>query len=156
VINWKETIKQGIEIMYSYDTSVTLRQLFYRLVSTGMLPNTRSAYTQLSHKTSEARRDGSFPPFIDKTRSIHQRKTFNNLDEAMEFFPSAYRRGRTEGQPFSLYLGVEKDGIVEQLYSWFGDLGIPILALRGYASQTYKDEVSEHIYNSNRLGVCRR
>ena len=44
-------------------------------------------------------------------------------------------------QTVSLYLGVEKAGIVEQLQEWFGDLGVPVLALGGYGSQTYVDEV---------------
>jgi len=30
-----------------------------------------------------------------------------------------------------LYLGVEKNGLVEQLRGWFDDLGIPVLALGG-------------------------
>jgi hypothetical protein len=41
----------------------------------------------------------------------------------------------------SLYLGVEKDGMVTQLEAWFGDLGLPILALGGYSSQTFTRQV---------------
>jgi hypothetical protein len=31
-----------------------------------------------------------------------------------------YRRDRTEGQEWSIYIGVEKRGMIEQLDSWFG------------------------------------
>jgi hypothetical protein len=48
---------------------------------------------------------------------------------------------RTEGQDVSIYLGIEKAGMVVQLQSWFGHLAIPVIALGGYSSQTYVDEV---------------
>jgi hypothetical protein len=31
-----------------------------------------------------------------------------------------YRRDRTEGQEWSIHIGVEKRGMIEQLDSWFG------------------------------------
>jgi hypothetical protein len=64
-----------------------------------------------------------------------------------------YRHDRTEGQSFSIYLGVEKNGIVEQLEDWFGDLGLPILALGGYSSQTYIDEIIQDSERQERPAV---
>ena len=52
------------------------------------------------------------------------------------------------GQDVSLYLGVEKAGMVVQLQSWFGRLGVPILALGGYGSQSYVDEVVADVSRS--------
>ena len=63
-IDWPEVIGRAREIVESYDTSVTLRQLFYRLVSAQVVPNTQGAYKRLSALTAEARRDGDFPPLI--------------------------------------------------------------------------------------------
>jgi hypothetical protein len=53
----------------------------------------------------------------------------------------------------SVYIGVEKAGLVMQLESWFGDLGIPILALGGYSSQTYVDEVRADVLAVDRKAV---
>ena len=47
-INWKALVPEASAIVESYDTRVTLRQLFYRLVAKQSLPNTRSAYNSLS------------------------------------------------------------------------------------------------------------
>jgi hypothetical protein len=60
---------------------------------------------------------------------------------------------RTEGQDVSLYIGVEKAGMVIQLQSWFGDLGIPVLALGGYSSQTYVDDVAGDASSQDRPAV---
>jgi hypothetical protein len=151
--DWNEILIEAANIVESYDTPVTLRQLFYRLVSLELLKNTKSEYTQLSKRTADARRDGWFPSFVDRTRKIYEYRTFEAPDTAQEWLADIYRRDRTEGQEYTIYLGVEKEGIVEQLRSWFGGYGIPIIALRGYSSQSYIDEIRDHSMNQNRPAV---
>ena len=150
---WSVIVDRAGTIVRSYATGVTLRQLFYRLVSDGTLPNTTSAYKQLSARTAEARRRGRFPDLIDRGRTIHRVTTFADHDDARAWLAQVYRRDRTEGQDVSLYLGVEKAGIVEQLEASFGDRGMPILALSGYSSQTYVDEVAEDVSRTSRPAV---
>ena len=43
--------------------------------------------------------------------------------------------------------------MVVQLQSWFGDLGIPVLALGGYSSQTYVDQIVTHAAGQDRPAV---
>jgi hypothetical protein len=152
-VDWPEVLAEAASIVVSYDTGVTLRQLFYRLVAAERLPNTAGAYKALSSRTAEARRSGRFPPLIDRTRSIHRATTFDSPLDALETIVDAYRRDRTDGQDVSLYLGVEKAGIVEQLRAWFGDLGVPILALGGYSSQSYVDHVRGDVERQDRSAV---
>ena len=59
-------------IVESYDTRVTLRQLFYRLVAAALILNIDSHYKTLSRLTAQGRRDGSFPELMDTTRSIEE------------------------------------------------------------------------------------
>jgi len=141
--DWGYILEHAATIVRSYNTRVTLRQLFYRLVADQTLRNTRSEYGQLSAKTAEARRQGWFPALMDRTRNIERwYPLFRNTDEAYAWIKERYRRDRTEGQEYSIYLAVEKAGIVNQLDEWFGDeLGIPILPLGGYSSQTFVDQV---------------
>jgi hypothetical protein len=61
-----------------------------------------------------------------------------------------YRRDRTEGQDYAIYLGVEKAGIVEQLIDWFWPLGLRILPLGGYSSQSFVKQVVEHADDDGR------
>ncbi len=80
-------------------------------------------------------------------------RRFANPADARRWLQQIYRRDRTEGQAVSLYLGVEKAGIVEQLREWFGDLGVPVLALGGYGSQTYVDDVVADVTKTDRPAV---
>ena len=132
---------------------MTLRQLFYRLVAAQLLPNTTNAYKSLSRYTAEARRAGTFPALMDRGRTIHRYQTFASPAAARRWLQPIYRRDRTEGQAVSLYLGVEKAGIVAQLQEWFGDLGVPVLALGGYGSQTYVDDVIADVDGPKRPAV---
>lgn len=152
-LDWSEIVDQAAAIVSSYATGVTLRQLFYRLVAAEVLPNTTSAYKTLSARTAEARREDGFPALIDKTRSIQQLACSDDPLTALQTLAGRYRLDRTEGQDHAVYLGVEKKGLVEQLWSWFGDLGIPILALGGYSSQTFCDEVAADVGREDRPAV---
>jgi hypothetical protein len=62
-------------------------------------------------------------------------------------------RDRSEGQPVSIYLVVEKRGMVNQLWSWFGDLSVTIVALGGYASQSLCDEVKRDVRRQGRPAI---
>jgi hypothetical protein len=90
---------------------------------------------------------------IDRTRRIHRYQSFDSPEDAVDWLRQIYRRDRTEGQDVSIYLGVEKAGIVEQLESWFGALGIPILAFGGYSSQSYVDDIKEDVAAQDRPAV---
>jgi hypothetical protein len=151
--DWPALLERAAAIVESYDTLVTLRQLFYRLVAALLLPNTTNAYKSLSKYTAEARRAGTFPALMDRGRTIHRFQTFRSAAEARRWLQTIYRRDRTEGQTVSLYLGVEKAGIVAQLQEWFGDLGVPVLALSGYGSQTYVDDVIADVAATKRPAV---
>jgi len=153
-IAWPAVVERAAEIVESYETGVTLRQLFYRLVSELAIPNTTNAYKELSRATARARREDGFPPLIDQGRGVERPGYFASPEEALEFIRKRYRRDRTEGQEHAIYLGVEKGGMVEQLSAWFGNgLGIPIVALKGYSSQTLVDDVTDEIIDDGRSAV---
>jgi len=153
-IEWPPVLDAARTIVEGYDTPVTLRQLFYRLVARQLIPNTQNAYKRLSELTAAARRDGEFPDLTDRTREIHEYQSFTGPADALSYLSQIYRRDRTEGQEYSLYLAVEKAGIVNQFDAWFGQpFGIPILALGGYASQSYVDEIARHVEAAGRPAV---
>lgn len=139
---WPVIVERAAGIVSAYDTPCTLRQLFYRLVSAGTIPNTPGAYKQLSRHTAQARRAGTFPSLADQTRVIHRYPSFESPTAARTWLRDIYRLDRTDGQAWSIYLAVEKRGLVNQLRAWFGELGFPILALSGYQSESYEAEIA--------------
>lgn len=152
-ISWPPIIERAAEIVEGYDSLVTLRQLHYRLVSEGAYPNTQNNYKRLSELTAEGRREGTFPDLHDRGRTIHQSASWASPGDALGALIGQYRLDRTDGQDVSVFLGVEKAGLIEQVSSWFGHLGIPIIALGGYASQSYVDLIGTEVAQHERPAV---
>jgi hypothetical protein len=135
---WPPVIERAAEIVREYETAVTLRQVFYRLVAEELIPNTESAYKRLSALTAKARREGTFPALTDHTRSVERVQTFTSPAEALGALARSYRRDLLEGQPWLPMIVVEKATLIVQVRSWFGDLCVPVGALRGYSSESYE------------------
>lgn len=152
-IKWADVLVVAAAIVNSYDTSVTLRQLFYRLVSKGILSNTDTSYKTLSDRTAAARRAGTFPPLIDRKRSVEEAYFEISARQAVLRMVRTFRLDRTQGQEFNVLLAVEKDGLVTQLRSWFDDHGLPVTALQGYSGQSHADVVRYRFDRDRRPSV---
>jgi hypothetical protein len=162
LIVWEPVLIKAAEIVRSYSSGVTLRQLFYRLVSTstghggGILPNTVSAYRALSAFSAEARRGefkgytGWFPSLIDPGSEIREPGFDTSVVAARRYAAESYRRDRTTDQAQTIYIVVEKRGLSEQLWDWFSDYGLPVIALGGYASQSLCDTVRSDALSQGR------
>jgi hypothetical protein len=153
-IEWKPVVVRAAEIASSYSTPVTLRQLFYRLVSEGVLPNKHTFYKTLSARTAEARREGWFPDLLDQGREILRSETHDNPVEALETLARTYRRDLTEGQEQAVWLVLEKNTLIEQVFGWVDEFGIPVVALHGYGSQSIKDDVARWVAHDGRSAVA--
>jgi len=76
-----EIARQEAEDYYNkHGTSLTLRGLFYILVSKNVIPNTVNSYKRLSAVLAEARYNGVFPWYLlrDSTRRFHYLETSTN------------------------------------------------------------------------------
>jgi hypothetical protein len=161
---WPDIIRPtAAAIVKSYDTGVTLRQLFYRLVSLphdhpARLYNTLTEYTALAGNSADWRRESNFPELVDQTREITgggagyespQQYIAEMLDDAADY----YSRNPTENQPYQIWLGTEKSGLVNQLRSWFSRRGLHIISLGGYASQGYVTDIVRTVRSDGRPAV---
>lgn len=152
-VAWPPILDAARGIVAEYDTLITLRQLFYRLVSALLLPNTAPYYRRLSAQTAVARREGTFPDLADETREFIGHGGDTSPADALRWTASGYQRDRTEGQDVSIYLAGEKRFMAGQLSAWFGDRGLPTLGLGGYASQTFCDDVARDVAGQGRPAV---
>jgi len=73
-IDWQQVIvPRIIELLKSYDYRPTLRQIFYRLVSDLLLPNTKTYYKSLSRVLTRAREKGTIDPLALADRKRESR-----------------------------------------------------------------------------------
>lgn len=152
-IDWAPIIARAAVIVESYDIPVTLRQLFYRLVMELLIPNADGPYKRLSELTAALRRTGEFPPLFDRGRKVLQPVYFDSPGDAMDALIGQYRLDRTQHQDTSIWLGVEKNALAGLMEAWFGDLGVPVLPLGGYSSESLDRVVRASVERDGRPAV---
>jgi hypothetical protein len=148
--SWPPIIARAAELVDLSPTGVTLRQVFYMLVSEGLIRNVESDYKKLSRLTARSRREGSFPALIDMTRTIDRLATSGSPEDALAEIAEDYRRDPLEGQDVLPVIVVEKATLVTQMWENFRDLGVPVTALRGYASETLETQMIELVEEEER------
>lgn len=152
-IKWPPVIARAAEIVESYTIPVTLRQIFYKLLMEGLIPNSDYAYKKLSAETAVRRRAGEFPPLFDRGRGVLQPASWESPKGGVQALAAQYRVDRTAGQPVALWLGVEKNALAGLIQAWFDEISVPVLPLGGYSSESLDRQVKARVKAEGRPAV---
>lgn len=137
------------------DAPVTLRGVFYRVVSAGAVDKTDAGYNLVSRQLLKLRR-GKVVPYayiVDGTRTTLVRKgTWTDVDEMLEDAAVSYRRQLWNDQDSHVNIFSEKDAISGVIWPVCERWHVPLGIVRGYSSETFAWSVSEDILYSNRQG----
>jgi len=115
--------------------------------------NTRGDYGYLSRLTAEARREGRFPDLLDRRTIYRQLAAGTTARAALTDLADEFTVDRTDGQHYRIYLVIEKATLIDWLWTWFHGLGVPIVAIGGYASQTFEARVARECEEDRRTPV---
>jgi hypothetical protein len=152
-IRWAPVLVEAEQIVDQYDTAITLRQLFYRLVVARLIPNTQNYYRTLSSRTAEGRRNGTFPDLLDQRGFHQQMMSFTDHHDALRYTHEIFCLDRTEGQEIQIWIAGEKGTLLGQLEDWFLDFGINVVVGGGYFSQTSCGRIREDVAEDGRAAV---
>ena len=112
--------------------------------------NTRDVYLTLSRFTAKLRRVGRFPSFEDLTRSIEVPLSFDGAERRLLSALASFRLDHTIGQPWQTYIVIEKRGLVGRVKRWTGHLGLRVVPLGGFGSETIERKLKERIADDGR------
>lgn len=117
---------------------LTLRQLYYQLVSRNVIQNRERSYKNLGVLVSNARLAGilDWDAIEDRVRVPRIPTEFENLGELADAAVSSYRLPRWRGQKNYAELWVEKDALAGVLSPLAREFHVPLMVNRGYSSQT--------------------
>lgn len=122
---------------------LTLRQIYYQLVSRLQIKNTRSQYTMLSRLVKWMRIDGLLPwdAIEDRTRTVTDKRGFENLDsfikQEMRSFLKGYTRCLIQEQDKYIEVWTEKDALLGIFEEVVYPYCIRAVVCRGYSSVTF-------------------
>lgn len=115
---------------------VTLRHLFYRISSLGLIEKTDRDYQKMSGYTMKWRRNGSIPwsAFVDSNRWYHGVQTYSGLSESLENSKRCYRRNLWQSQNAYVEVWTEKEAIAAIAQEAAEPFGVPVFPMKGFAS----------------------
>jgi hypothetical protein len=147
-----EAARQSICEVLQTTHPMTLRGLFYQLVSRGAIPKTEQAYENLGRMLCKLRKNGVVPWswVLDNTRRLHRVNTFSSVSEGLEALRTQYRRDPWDDQDRGVYVMCEKDAIAGVLTQETDPLCVPLGVVRGFSSQTFLHEIAEDIRLSDK------
>jgi hypothetical protein len=116
--------------------TLTLRQLYYQLVSRDIIPNKQSEYSKLSTLLKEGRMAGivDWNAIEDRLRKPSSPASFDGPRDILQAAINQYALPRQNGQPVYIEVWVEKDALSGVLRRVTEKYHIPILVNRGYSS----------------------
>jgi hypothetical protein len=127
---------------------MTVRQVFYRLVSMGAIGKTEQEYKgTVCRLLSEMRRDGQIPFrwIADNTRWQRKPTTFGSLSQALHQTVRTYRRAVWDAQAVDVEIWLEKDALSGVLYEETATWDVPLMVTRGYPSLSFLHGAAEDI-----------
>ena len=92
---------------------ITLRGVFYRVVSAGAVEKTEHGYARIGRELLKLRRGGTIPYdwIIDGNRWTTKPRSYRGLDQMLEDAAASYRRDLWHGQRADVHIYSEKDAI---------------------------------------------
>ena len=126
---------------------VTLRGVYYRVVSAGAVDKTELGYRLVGRRLLALRRDGRVPYswITDGTRWITKPDSWTGLDQMLDDAAASYRRALWHQQDVEVHIFTEKDAISGVLLPVTARWDVPLGVLRGYASESFAYSVADAI-----------
>src|SRR5258708_15766551 len=90
---------------------------------------------------------------MEQVRKIEQHASWDDPAAFMDWASKVYRVDRTKSQPYTIVIGIEKNALKGLLVEWFGDMGIPILPLGGYGSETLERKIRAYVARDERPAI---
>lgn len=135
------------------DHPMTVRQLFYRLVSEGVIEKTETEYkATVIRLLTQMRRAGAIPYgwIADNTRWMRKPRTHSSLEAALQITAETYRRALWGNQDAYVEVWLEKDALAGVLYEITAEWDVPLMVTRGYPSLTFLHSAAEAIAEQER------
>lgn len=136
-----ELIKKANEIIEDHQSQgfdLTLRQLYYQMVATALIPNEQKEYKRIVTIISDARLAGlvDWDAIVDRTRGVVANSHWVNPKSILRSAAHSYLEDRWASQAWRPEVWIEKDALIGVISETCGDYDVPSFSCRGYVSQS--------------------
>lgn len=117
---------------------LTLRQLYYQLVSRDIIPNKQSEYKRVGSIVNDGRLAGliDWDALEDRTRNVKSIGHWDSPESIIAAVADQYAIDKWEGQLVRPEVWIEKDALVGVIERICNELDVSYFSCRGYTSQS--------------------
>lgn len=134
-------ISKANEIIADYQAQgfdLTLRQLYYQLVSRDIIPNTQASYKNLGSVINDGRLAGMIDwlAIVDRTRELRSLSHWDEPSDIVETCAVQFNIDKWATQKYRPEVWIEKDALAGVFERICRELDVPLFSCRGYTSQS--------------------
>jgi hypothetical protein len=142
-----DAVDAAIIAAVAEDKPVTVRGVFYRVVSAGAAEKSEAGYRRVSRRLLKLRRDRlvSYRDIVDGTRPTYRIRSYSSAEAAVEATGRSYRQALWEDQDAEVMIVTEKDAISGAIMPVTSRWDVPLTVLRGYASESAAYDLADRV-----------
>jgi hypothetical protein len=151
-------IAQVNEIVVEYQAmgfAMTLRQVYYQMVSRGLIENKKTEYDNLGSLISTARLAGllDWSAIEDRTRRVNYHSSWDDPEEILRGAAEGYRENPWNDQESYIEVWIEKEALAGVITPVCDRWRVPYFSCRGYVSQSAQYAAGKRLaYQRDTLG----
>lgn len=141
-------IQVAIYNLLKNENPMTVRQVFYRLVSTRIIEKTESEYKSTVVRLLGRMRKQQIVPYYwisDNTRWVRRPQTYSSMERALQNTAESYRRSLWQDLDIYVEFWLEKDALSGVVYEETEKWDVPLMVTRGYPSLSFLYTAGEQI-----------
>jgi hypothetical protein len=148
-------IKNVIKQVLKKDNPQTVRQVFYQLVTRGVIDKTEKDYHNVVIRLLTSMRESGAVPFqwiIDSGRTTHNTQTYDNISDAVKETADFYRRSALRESNVYIEIWVEKDALSGIVWDAASDYDVPVVVSKGMPSLSQMYSSFQNIHRATSAG----
>src|SRR5690625_1663118 len=121
------------------DHPMSVRGVFYRVMSNGAVPKTERGYDAVQREVLKLRRSGELPYewIADGTRWHVKPRSWDSVEQALDDAAASYRRALWRDQDVYVEVWSEKEAISSIVSPITREYDVPLMIARGFASESF-------------------
>lgn len=143
-----QRVRDGLFQLAEQNQPLTIRQLFYRAVATGLIEKSQNEYNNTVVRLAGQMREEGRLPFdwiVDNTRWMRKPTTYHGLRSMLRHTQRTYRRAIWDEQNAYVEIWCESDSIAGVLYDVTQEYDVPLMPTGGQPSKTFVRSGAENI-----------
>lgn len=134
---------------------VSVRGIFYRVMSRGLVPKSEKGYAVVQRQTLKLRRSGGLPYdwITDGSRLRLKPRTWHSAEGALLITAANYRRALWADQPVHVEVWSEKDAIRGAVLPITEQYDVPLMIAKGFPSDTFLYETAAEITEDKKPAI---